>query len=98
MPFIPPLPIDGEHPPTLAIVDELKRIDATLKGFFVSVAVAILVNAPHLGHVVELLNLVRHCAMKKTFFQEYRAAALDVVLYRNATGASALFRTPPPRD
>jgi hypothetical protein len=83
------VPEDVDDPPTLAIVEELKAVDATREGRFAGVVVGF-VAAEDLSDVAEGLDTAIDGRFEKTVLEEVSAAAGDVVLDgvgMNANGA-----------
>src|SRR5581483_2171861 len=93
------LPHDRHDPPALAVVYQLKAVDAALKGLIIAGVVARLVGAEHLSNVAELLNFVRNAALEKSFLLEKWSGALDVIVGReHACAHLGLVRTLPRRN
>src|SRR4051812_42913554 len=98
MAFVFTLPIDGQYPPALAVIDELEGIDAPLERLPVSFTVTGFVHAPHLSHVIELFYFVRDRAFKEPFFQKDGLRSLDVILNRHTSCSDSRVRTAPTRN
>ena len=78
MVFIFTLPKDGENPPSRAVVEELKAIDAASKGFL-PFGMTAFVGAPYVGDVVPTFNAIGDRVFEKALVGESVFAAGDVL-------------------
>jgi len=79
-------PINGQHPPTGAVIHQLKAVDAAGKWLF-SLGVARFIGAEHVGNVVPNFYSVGHSIFKKTILAKKGLAAHGILVRRKGLGA-----------
>lgn len=87
------VPQDADDPPALAVVEELKAVDAACEGGFASV-VAGFVAAEDLSDIAKSLDAAADGRFEETVFEEIGAAAVDVIIHgvgMDADGAVGRF-------
>src|SRR5262245_56572070 len=72
-------PVDRNHPPAAAIVEELKAVNAAGKWLF-TFCMPGLISTPDMRNVVPQLNAIAGCGLVETFLLQERFAPLNVLL------------------
>ena len=96
MAFIFSFPVDAEHPPPLAVIEELNAVDAAREGLGVIFGVAGFVGAPYMSDVVPEFRAIGDRMFKKAFFVKKCLATGSVLIrrkYPDSESALGIFST-----
>lgn len=86
MPWIFTFPIDRNHPPAGAIVEQLNAVDAPSK-WLLAPGVPRFIGAPHVRDVVPDLGPVGDRSFVEAFFVKEGFCPLRILIYRQVVGA-----------